>query len=187
MSLRADNADQRLTDKGIQVGCVGFFRRSQFEVKKSKLTKLRSSMEAVSLSPQEAERAGLSVKKDGKRRTAFELLSFPDITVDDIRPLLPPEDTVEPEIVTQIARDALYASYIERQTRDAEALQRDEAVVIPIDFDFTELTGLSNELKTKLSKARPETLAQAAKVDGVTPAALTLILGRLKVLKARVG
>ncbi|SDW78319.1 tRNA uridine-5-carboxymethylaminomethyl(34) synthesis enzyme MnmG [Litoreibacter albidus] len=187
MSLRADNADQRLTDKGIQVGCVGSVRRNQFEVKKSKLTKLRSSMEAVCLSPQEAERAGLSVKKDGKRRTAFELLSFPDITVDDIRPLLPPEDTVEPEIVTQISRDALYASYIERQTRDAETLQRDEAVVIPIDFDFTELTGLSNELKAKLSKARPETLAQAAKVDGVTPAALTLILGRLKVLKARVG
>ena len=187
MSLRADNADQRLTEKGVEVGCVGEDRKRNFSEKKSKLTALRAELEGVRVSPQEAAQVGLLVKKDGRRRTAFELLSFPDITIQAIEPLLPNNVSYDQEIITQVARDALYANYIERQTKDAEALRRDEAIVIPSEFDFNELVGLSNELKSKLSRVRPATLAQAAKVDGITPAALTLILGRLKSLSARVG
>lgn len=185
MSLRADNADQRLTEKGVSAGCVGPFRAQEYSEKKAQLTALRSEMEAARVTPQEAEKLGLRVNKDGRKRSAFELLSFPDVTLDALEPLVPRLASYAPEISTQVARDALYANYIERQNKDAEALRRDEAVVIADDFDFDDLTGLSNELKAKLSRARPATLAQAAKVDGVTPAALTLILGRLKAQKAR--
>ncbi|SFR35303.1 tRNA uridine 5-carboxymethylaminomethyl modification enzyme [Litoreibacter janthinus] len=185
MSLRADNADQRLTQRGVDAGCVGKARFERYIAKKERLDSLRSDMEALRVSPQEAEQFGLRVNKDGRRRSAFELLSFPDVTIEAIAPLVPTLDSYDASIVTQISRDALYASYIERQNKDAEALQRDEAVVIPMEFDFEALSGLSNELKIKLQRARPETLAQAAKVDGVTPAALTLILGRLKAMKAR--
>lgn len=180
MSLRADNADQRLTEKGIAFGCVGPARATMYAAKKEGLIALRSEMEAARVSPQEAELCGLRVNKDGRRRSAFELLSFPDVTLETIKPLVPGVSAYDPEIATQVARDALYANYIERQNKDAEALRRDEAVVIADDFSFEELVGLSNELKGKLTRARPATLAQAAKVDGVTPAALTLILGRLK-------
>jgi tRNA uridine 5-carboxymethylaminomethyl modification enzyme len=185
MSLRADNADQRLTEKGVAIGCVGSSRAEVFNTKNSSLIALRTDLEAARVSPQEAERCGLHVNRDGRRRSAFELLAFPDVTLESIALLVPSVSLYDEEIATQVSRDALYANYIERQDRDAEALRRDEAVVIPTDFIFEDLTGLSNELKFKLSRARPATLAQAAKVDGVTPAALTLILGRLKFLKAR--
>ena len=185
MSLRADNADQRLTEKGISAGCVGQTRAETYRTKNERLLALRSEMEAARVSPQEAEKIGIRVNKDGQRRSAFELLAFPDVTLESLNPLLPGLSAYAPEISTQVARDALYATYIERQNRDAEALRRDEAVVIADDFIFDDLTGLSNELKDKLTRARPATLAQAAKVDGVTPAALTLILGRIKSQKAR--
>ncbi|MEP3345142.1 MAG: tRNA uridine-5-carboxymethylaminomethyl(34) synthesis enzyme MnmG [Litoreibacter sp.] len=185
MSLRADNADQRLTEVGVALGCVGPERAAKYFEKKEKLAKLRGEMTSVSVTPQEAERVGLTVNKDGKRRTAFELLSFPGVTPKDIAPLLPAGATCDPEVVTQLARDALYANYIERQNRDAAALRRDEETLISDDFDYRGLTGLSNELKGKLEQARPRSLAHAAKIDGVTPAALTLILGNIKASGAR--
>ncbi|TDT73285.1 tRNA uridine 5-carboxymethylaminomethyl modification enzyme [Litoreibacter halocynthiae] len=185
MSLRADNADQRLTEIGVAIGCVGSERASVFGEKKEKLVSLRSEMEAIRVSPQEAEKAGLRVNKDGRLRSTFELLSFPDVTLDAVESLVPTISSYPTEIGVQVARDALYANYLERQNRDAEALRKDEAIVIPRDFSFDELKGLSNELKTKLTRARPATLAQASKVDGVTPAALTLILGKIKAEKAR--
>ncbi|MCL4162267.1 UNVERIFIED_CONTAM: hypothetical protein GTU68_007826, partial [Idotea baltica] len=187
MSLRADNADQRLTLRGVDIGCVGEVRETLFRRKKEKLEMLRADMEAIRFSPQEAELAGVKVNKDGRRRTAFELLAFPDVTPLVLAPLLPADVIYEDEIITQVARDALYANYIGRQNKDAEALRRDEAVVIEDNFDFSSLVGLSNELKQKLMRAKPTTLAQAAKVDGVTPAALTLILGRIKSSNARTG
>ncbi|SHF45569.1 tRNA uridine 5-carboxymethylaminomethyl modification enzyme [Litoreibacter ascidiaceicola] len=185
MSLRADNADQRLTERGVAIGCVGAERASVYNEKKEKLVSLRSEMEAIRVSPQEAEKAGLRVNKDGRLRSTFELLSFPDVTLDAVGPLVPTLSSYPTEIGVQVARDALYANYLERQNRDAEALRKDEAIVIPRDFSFDELKGLSNELKTKLTRARPSTLAQASKVDGITPAALTLILGKIKAEKAR--
>lgn len=185
MSLRADNADQRLTERGRDIGCVGAERAATFQIKKDRLSLLREEMEAVRISPQEAEKLGLRINRDGRRRSAFDLLSFPDVTMKALEPLVPSLSASDPAVVSQIAKDALYASYIDRQNRDAEALHRDEAVEIPRDFDFSGLNGLSNELKAKLTRACPETLAQAARIDGITPAALTLILGRLKTLKAR--
>ncbi|RLJ52102.1 tRNA uridine 5-carboxymethylaminomethyl modification enzyme [Litoreibacter meonggei] len=185
MSLRADNADQRLTQRGIEAECVSKDRAKVYRTKYEGLMALRSQMESVRVSPQEAEKAGIRVNKDGQRRSAFELLAFPDVTLDSLSTLVPGLSGYDSEIATQVARDALYANYIERQNRDAEALRRDEAVVIDSDFSFDNLNGLSNELKGKLTRARPATLAQAAKVDGVTPAALTLILGHIKSQRAR--
>lgn len=185
MSLRADNADQRLTQRGLDVGCIGVARADIALKKIDKLAEVRVQMESVNLSPQEAAQAGIPVNKDGKRRNAFELLSFPNVDLSQIIRLVDGLAGVGSEILTQIERDALYSSYIERQNKDAEALQRDEAVVIPTDFDFGGLSGLSNELKTKLTRAAPATLAQAAKIDGITPAALTLILAKLRSLRAK--
>jgi tRNA uridine 5-carboxymethylaminomethyl modification enzyme len=187
MSLRADNADQRLTLRGVEAGCVCVEREQTYLLKKGKLDALRSDMESVRVSPQEAEEAGIKINKDGRRRTAFELLAFPDVSPSSLVEVLPAGYSFEPEIMTQVARDALYANYIGRQNKDAEALRRDEAIVISDDFNFDELVGLSNELKGKLRRARPATLAQAAKVDGITPAALTLILGRVKSKIAQTG
>jgi len=127
------------------------------------------------------------VNKDGKRRTGFELLSFPDVKMAQLSELFDGVHDFPPEILEQVERDALYATYIDRQNRDAEALRRDEAVKIPVDFNFDALSGLSNELKHKLSEARPETLAEASKVDGITPAALTLLLAKVRSIRAKVS
>ena len=179
LSLRADNADQRLTPIGTALGCVGEGRRKQFDLKREKLDQLRSELGSLSLTPKAARNAGLDVKEDGKKRTAFELLSFPDIDFSRLREIWP---ALKPdvEISDQIERDALYANYIDRQAQDVEALRRDEAQTIPREFSYTEIEGLSNELKSKLSLVTPETLGQAARIYGMTPAALTLILSHLK-------
>ena len=125
-------------------------------------------------------KAGLTVSQDGTKRTAFQFLSFPDVKFDDVVPLAAELEAVEPEIRLQIERDALYSNYLGRQQAEIDVLRKDETLKIPDDFDYSALVGLSNELKSKLSAARPETLAQAARVDGVTPAALTLVLARLR-------
>ncbi|WP_300518557.1 tRNA uridine-5-carboxymethylaminomethyl(34) synthesis enzyme MnmG [Aliiroseovarius sp.] len=180
LSLRADNADQRLTPMGIELGLVGETRRAAFEEKVKKLAEAKEMLTARRFSPQEVEKTGIQVRKDGTKRSGFELLSFPDIAFDDLLGLEPGLETIEAPIRDQIAKDALYANYIERQKRDVEALQRDEAHEIPSDFDYHGLEGLSNELSAKLAAARPRTLAQAGRVEGVTPAALTLILAKLR-------
>lgn len=180
MSLRADNADQRLTRRGAEVGCVGDVRAKMYLKKSTELNALRDKMDEIRVSPQEAERAGLKVNKDGRMRSVFELLSFPNVTIESVEMLVPGLSSVPSELTVQISRDALYSNYIGRQKKDVEALRRDEAIVIPDDYDFLALKGLSNELKSKLNSARPATISQAAKIDGITPAALTLILGRLK-------
>lgn len=183
LSLRADNADQRLTPIGIDLGCVGELRRAAFESKAEKLSTARELLTARQFTPQEVEKTGLKMRKDGTKRSGFDLLAFPDIGFDDLLELEPGLASIESPIREQIAKDALYANYIERQKRDVEALQRDEAHEIPQDFDFHGLEGLSNELSLKLTAARPRTLAQAGRVEGVTPAALTLILAKLRQAK----
>ncbi|PTX57885.1 tRNA uridine 5-carboxymethylaminomethyl modification enzyme [Litoreibacter ponti] len=180
MSLRADNADQRLTALGTKIGCVGLDRAKVFSRKLDALQKMRSVLSAVRVSPQEAEQAGIEVKKDGKRRSGLELLSLPNVSVADLSELFELPSDFDCEVIAQVERDALYSSYIERQRQDAEALRRDASTVIPADLDFDALSGLSNELRGKLELARPENLAQAAKIDGITPAALTLILAHIK-------
>lgn len=180
LSLRADNADQRLTGLGQEIGCVGAARAEAFARKMDALDRGRALLEAESLTPTEALKAGFRVNQDGQRRTAFALLSFPDVSFDALAQAMPALGTIPPEIAEQLGRDALYANYVVRQEADAAAIKRDESWQIPGDFDFAALQGLSNELKSKLMRARPQTLGQAGRVDGVTPAALTLILARLR-------
>ncbi len=180
LSLRADNADQRLTPLGIDLGCVGDVRRHAFETKANALQTAKTALTGRTFSPQDLEKLGLTVRKDGTKRTAFELLAFPTVDFSMIAQLDPSLTDMPEEIQTQIARDAMYANYIERQARDVAALQRDEAHRIPEDFNYDDLEGLSNELASKLAMARPRTLAQAGRVEGMTPAALTLILARLR-------
>ena len=183
LSLRADNADQRLTPIGVSIGCVGDDRKASFQDKMNRLGEARRRLGDKSFTPRELTAIGLKVNQDGSRRTGFQLLAFPDI---DFRTLLKLDESLSDvdEITrSQIEKDALYANYIERQNRDVEMMKRDEAHAIPVDFDFGAIDGLSNELKAKLSVTRPSNLAQAGRIDGMTPAALTLVLARLRHLK----
>jgi len=180
LSLRADNADQRLTPLGLEIGCVGDRRRTSFETKMKRLSAGRARLEAMSVTPKQVAAAGIKVNADGTRRSGIDLLAFPDVSFEDLIPLDPELEEVDRESRVQLARDALYANYIARQTLDVEAMRRDEAQRIPSCFDYEKLEGLSAELKGKLSRVQPETLGQAARIDGMTPAAATLILARLR-------
>jgi len=180
LSLRADNADQRLTPLGMAVGCVGEVRVRAFSQKQEALTAGRVALESVHLTPREAEGLGVRLAQDGIRRSAFTLLGFPDVDFAAVGRLVPEFDDLSPAIQQQIGRDALYAQYVDRQKGDAEALTRDEQAVIPEGFDYASLGGLSNELRGKLARLQPSSIAQAGRIDGMTPAALTLILARLR-------
>ncbi|MEM6407484.1 MAG: tRNA uridine-5-carboxymethylaminomethyl(34) synthesis enzyme MnmG [Pseudomonadota bacterium] len=180
LTLRADNADQRLTHRGFELGLVSQTRAEAFDRKMAQIDAVRDGLTEKSVSPQEVAAHGIKIKADGKRRNGIELLSFPDISFAKLAEIWPELTGVPDAISEQIARDALYANYIERQTRDANSLKKDEAIAIPLDFPFSEIDGLSNEMKSKMIAHRPETLAQASQIDGITPAALTLILANLK-------
>jgi tRNA uridine 5-carboxymethylaminomethyl modification enzyme len=180
LQLRADNADQRLTDKGISIGCVGAERARMHKEKKSALTDAREFANSVSLTPKEAERHGLSLNKDGQRRTAFELLSYPSVTVTHLAKIWPRFAELAPKIAEQIEIDAKYDVYLSRQAADIAAYRRDESFELPDDFDFTTLPGLSNEMKQKLQAHRPRTIGHAGRIDGVTPAALTLLVAHVR-------
>ncbi|WP_288938712.1 tRNA uridine-5-carboxymethylaminomethyl(34) synthesis enzyme MnmG [uncultured Roseovarius sp.] len=183
LSLRADNADQRLTPLGIAFGCVGDHRRRVFEDKMTRLTAAQGRIEQQSYTPQQLADIGLKVNQDGTRRTGFQLLAFPDIGFDQLIALDCSLADIDDESRRQLEKDALYANYIERQKRDVEMMKRDESQEIPGNFDFGAIDGLSNELKSKLTAARPANLAQAGRIDGMTPAALTLLLARLRMEK----
>ena len=188
LSLRADNADQRLTPKAIALGCVDDRRREAFLRKQQALDDARTVLDSVDLTPQQARQYGIPVSLDGVRRSAFRLLSFPGVTLDDLAQAEPRINDIAPGIRDQIARDATYANYMDRQQADADALRRDEAVTIPADFRYDRLTGLSKELQQKLDRTRPASLAAAARIEGMTPAALTLILAHLRqAAKARIA
>ncbi|SDH33898.1 tRNA uridine-5-carboxymethylaminomethyl(34) synthesis enzyme MnmG [Alloyangia pacifica] len=180
LSLRADNADQRLTPMALALGCVSETRKRAFLEKSEDLERGRGVLGEITMTPRELGELGLKMNADGARRSLFQLLSFPDISMDFLREHVPELSTIAPEIGEQLAKDALYANYIDRQKRDVDALKRDETYQVPSDFDFSTIEGLSTELKQKLARAKPSTLAQAAKVDGMTPAALSLLLIRLR-------
>ncbi|MGL6209810.1 MAG: FAD-dependent oxidoreductase, partial [Paracoccaceae bacterium] len=180
LSLRADNADQRLTPRGVELGLVGETRAVAFAEKQEKLQKLRGLLQSQALSPHVLRSAGLTVNDDGTRRTAFQVLSFPDVSTDMLLPVVAGLAEYEPTIIEQVARDALYAQYLVRQSSEIEALDRGAATVIPRAFDYGALSGLSNELRSKLVHRRPETLADAGRIEGITPAALMLILAHLR-------
>lgn len=180
LSLRADNADQRLTPKAVALGIVSKYRQTRFQAKMEFLDQGRALLEELTFSPNALRSVGIHVNLDGARRSAFQLLAFKDVSAQKISPLDPRIAELDVDTTAQLEREALYANYIDRQARDVEVLKKDEALAIPPEFSFDVLQGLSNELKSKLAQARPETIAQAARIDGMTPAALTLILAKLR-------
>ena len=184
LSLRADNADQRLTPLGIRLGIVDETRRAAFSDKMERLAAGRSLL-SCAFTPRTLAANGVSINQDGVKRSAYTLLSFPGVSFETLVGLNPALAGIDAGTREQLSRDALYEGYIERQARDAERLRRDEAQKIPEDFDYSALDGLSAELKMKLSRARPATLAHAGRIDGMTPAALTLILARLRRARQR--
>lgn len=185
LSLRADNADQRLTPKAIAIGGVSDERRVAFEEKMTRINSGKTVLDALIVSSKQLVEAGVPISQDGAKRTAFEALAIEAVTWDALLEISPELNAIEGDTRDQLSKDALYANYIERQQKDIDALRRDEAQVIPPDFDFGEIDGLSNELKIKLSSAKPGNIAQASRVDGMTPSALLLILSKLKTLSAR--
>jgi tRNA uridine 5-carboxymethylaminomethyl modification enzyme len=180
LRLRADNADQRLTPVGERLGCVGSRRSKTFAAKTRDLADGQALLERLGLTPNEAERYALDINKDGKRRSAFELLAYPGIDMARLTTIWPEIGKLDPAIAAQLEVDARYAAYVRRQEADVMALRRDESVSIPADFEFGRLPSLSTELRQKLERHRPATLAQAARIDGMTPAALLLLLAHLK-------
>jgi len=180
LALRADNADQRLTPLGLALGCVSETRQKHFESKAEALTRGRDLLERQTWTPNELNAKGFSMSRDGARRTAMQLLAFPDVDFNRLLEIDPSFAQIDRVTQSQLEKDALYANYIERQKRDVEALKRDESQVIPVDFRYDAIAGLSNELKSKLSQARPSNLSQAGRLDGMTPAALALLLAKLR-------
>ena len=180
LKLRADNADQRLTDMGIAIGCIGSERARAYGEKSSAINAAREFANSVSLTPKEAERHGITLNKDGQRRTAFEMLSYPNIAIADLAKIWPRLGALAPKIAEQIEIDAKYDVYLSRQAADVASYRRDESFALPDDFDYAALPGLSNEAKQKLQTHRPRTIGHASKIDGMTPAALTLLVAHVK-------
>ena len=187
LTLRADNADQRLTNRGIALGCVGAERTRAHRTKLAALEAARGLAQASTLTPSEAARHGLSLRKDGRRRSAFELLSYPDLAVADLARIWPRFGELEPKIAQQLEIDAKYAVYLTRQAADVESYRRDESLVLPDDVDYAALPGLSNEARHKLDARRPRTVGQAGRIDGITPAALTLLAAHVRRQSRKLG
>lgn len=181
LSLRADNADQRLTELGHEFGCVSKERAETFLKKQDALTSAKSRLMGIEVSPTAADAKGFKVRADGKKRNLMELLSFPDIGFEDLIRAWPELEGVPTDIGEQLSKEALYANYLERQDRDAAALRKDEAIEIPNGMRYDDIKGLSIEMIEKLNKIRPNSIGQASRIEGMTPTAITLILGRLRV------
>ena len=185
LRLRADNADQRLTPLGIALGCVGTSRARAYAAKEARLAEASALLGSLTLTPREAGKHGIELNQDGRRRSAFDLLALPGIDFGKLAGIWPQLAALELAIAQQVAVDARYASYVRRQELDVEALRRDEALSIPSGFDYSALSGLSTEARQKLERHRPATLAQATRIDGVTPAALLLLLAHIKTAPRR--
>jgi tRNA uridine 5-carboxymethylaminomethyl modification enzyme len=179
LTLRADNADQRLTGKGIAIGCIGNVRQRQFEAKMLALDAARRLADSLSITPNEAAKHGISLNHDGQRRTAFELLSYPNLGLPEVARLWPQVAALGPKIAEQLEIDAKYAVYLDRQTADIASYRRDEGFELPDALDYAALRGLSNELRQNLQTLRPRTIGQAGRIDGITPAALTLLVAHV--------
>jgi tRNA uridine 5-carboxymethylaminomethyl modification enzyme len=178
--LRADNADQRLTPIGLRLGCVGAGRGRRFAAKMSALSRARQRLAALRMTPPALARHGIAVNEDGITRNAGELLAYPGIDLARLAPIWPELRSLRPEIVEQLEIDARYAGYLERQERDIASFRRDEALLLPPDLDYTAVGSLSREIRDKLALARPATLGAAARISGVTPAALVALLKHVK-------
>jgi tRNA uridine 5-carboxymethylaminomethyl modification enzyme len=180
LTLRADNADQRLTGRGIALGCVGGARAERYRTKIAALESARTMARSLSLTPTQAARNGLALRRDGQRRSAFEILSYPEIGITDLARIWPAFGELDAKIAGQLEIDAKYHVYLSRQAADVESYRRDESLVLGEDLDYGTLPGLSNEVRQKLQLHRPRTIGQAGRIDGVTPAALTLLVAYLR-------
>ena len=180
LTLRADNADQRLTDRGIALGGVGAARQSAWRARAAELEAARRMASERVLTPAQAARAGLPVKADGQRRNLSELLAYPTIGFDDLARIWPEILGWSPAVREQVEIDAAYSGYLDRQAADAEAFRRDESLRLPAGLDYAGVGGLSNEIREKLSSIRPLTLGQAARIEGMTPGALTALLAHAR-------
>lgn len=179
LTLRADNADQRLTDKGIALGCVGEARAKRHGAKMAKLEAAKSLARSLTITPNEAARHGLALNKDGQRRSAFELLAYPDIGWSEVQRIWPEMSAIDAGIAVHLEIDAKYDVYLKRQTADVEAFRRDKSLILS-EVDYREVPGLSNEVRAKLEAARPWTVGQAGRIDGMTPAALGILAAYLR-------
>jgi len=179
LTLRADNADQRLTDKGIALGCVGQARSERHRDKMAALAAAKALAKSLTMTPNEAARHGLALNRDGHRRSAFELLAYPEIEWDVLRGVWPELSAIDPTIAVHLEIDAKYDVYLKRQTADVDAFRRDEGLVLT-DIDYADVPGLSNEARSKLEAARPRTVGQAGRLDGLTPAALGILAAYLR-------
>ncbi|MGV8955340.1 MAG: tRNA uridine-5-carboxymethylaminomethyl(34) synthesis enzyme MnmG [Cypionkella sp.] len=180
LHLRADNADQRLTPIGLAAGLIGAERADHFGERSAALGQGRLLLDSLSTSPSLARKAGINVNEDGKARSAFELLSYPEVEPADVARLWPAVSDIRPAIMDQLVVDARYAVYLDRQRADIAAVQRDEQRLIPPELDYEAIPGLSSELRQKLNDLRPQTIAQAQALDGMTPAAITLMLSIIR-------
>lgn len=187
LKLRGDNADQRLTPRGIAIACVGAERARSFNAKAAALADGEQLLRGLSMTASEAARFGIKINQDGKRRSAMEFLAYPDVDVSVLGRRWPELGSLAPKIAAQLAIDAKYAAYVDRQAADVVALRRDEATVIPADFVYAGLPGLSTELRVKLERHRPTSIAQAARIDGMTPAALLILLAHVRKLTPAVS
>src|SRR3954466_1219100 len=179
LTLRADNADQRLTDKGIALGCVGQARSVRHGAKMAALNAAKARTKLLTLTPNEAARHGLALNRDGHRRSAFELLAYPEIEWTALQGIWPALSAIEPSIAVHLEIDAKYDVYLKRQTADVDAFRRDEGLVLA-DIDYADVPGLSNEARSRLEAARPRTVGQAGRLDGLTPAALGILAAYLR-------
>jgi tRNA uridine 5-carboxymethylaminomethyl modification enzyme len=179
LTLRADNADQRLTDKGIALGCVGRVRSQRHGAKMAALDAAKTLAKSLTLTPNEAARYGLALNHDGHRRSAFELLAYPEIGWAELRGIWPELSAVDSSIAVHLEIDAKYDVYLKRQTADVDAFRRDEGLMLG-DTDYSLVPGLSNEARAKLEAARPRTVGQAGRLDGLTPAALGILAAYLR-------
>jgi tRNA uridine 5-carboxymethylaminomethyl modification enzyme len=183
LSLRADNADQRLTPHAIRLGGVSTERETAFRLKLTRLEAGRELLNRLTLTPPEAAKLGLAVNQDGRRRSAMEFLSYPTIGWADLAPVSEALAEIEPAIAEQLETEAVYANYLERQEADILAFRRDEAIALPRDLDYSAIGGLSSEAREKLAAARPATLGQASRIEGITPGALTAVLAHVRSAK----
>ena len=182
LSLRADNADQRLTPKGLEIGCVGREREGIFISKINRIKKARELFENQTYTPKTLSQNGISISQDGNRRTLMQVLAFPNVSYKDLFKLEPKLIKIDEETLKQIQKDATYVNYLDRQRKDIDTIKKDERVLIPMDLDYNSIQGLSTELKLKLSRARPKNMLQASNIDGITPAALMLVMAKIKFL-----
>jgi len=178
--LRADNADQRLTPVGDRLGIVSKARSDMFHVKQKALSEAREYVKSVSMTPSALSKAGIHVNNDGNRRSAMDLLAYPNMKMADLVPVWPKLAELRPDIAEQLETEALYSGYIERQAADIKAFRRDEGLRLPSSLDYKAIGGISNEVREKLMKARPATLGQAGRIEGVTPGALTALLSYVR-------